>query len=79
MPTKTIKISEDNYRWLSMFAGELQQQWGNPVSIDEALGTIRKGKSILALAGSWDMTDSEAKNMNLELKKTWKRWQIESV
>lgn len=40
MATKTIKISEENYRQLTSIAGELQQAEGRSVSMDDALRKV---------------------------------------
>ena len=79
MTLKTIKVSEENYRWLSSFAGELQYHHGRPVSLDEALLAIRQSQGITALAGSWKMTGKEAQKIQREIRKSWQTWQIESV
>ncbi len=79
MTLKSMKISEDNYRWLVSVAGDLQSKSGAPVSLDEAIFSLRKGRSISELAGSWDMSDEEAEKIKRDLKKGWKSWQIESV
>ncbi|MBI4148526.1 hypothetical protein HY490_04505 [Candidatus Woesearchaeota archaeon] len=79
MSLKAVKVSDENYRWLSTVAGELQQQRQAPVSIDEALNTIRRGKNVSELAGTWKMSEDEAKRIEADLKKTWKQWRIESV
>ena len=79
MVLKTVKMSDDNYRWLSTVAGEIQQEIGKPVSIDEAIRSLRSGRDIAKLAGSWEMTDAESKKINEDLKGAWKQWQIKSV
>jgi len=62
---KAIKISDDNYIWLLKLAAELQKERGRVVSFDETLVEIRKGKKmkLTRLAGSWKMSDSEAKKL----------------
>ena len=75
MATKTIKISEENYRWLVEFSGELRKEQGKPVSIDGALKMLHKGK-LSDLAGSWKMSDKEAENIFRKLSKGWKKWKI---
>ena len=79
MTLKAVKISENNYRWLSSVTGELQQQRGEPVSIDEALGVLRRGRELSELAGTWKMSKGEAETIERGLRKGWKRWQIESA
>lgn len=82
MTSKTIKISDENYRWLLHVVSELQKRKGKLVSFDEALDNLKKGvvKGKLSdLAGSWDMDDKEADNLKKWLKKGWGKWKIESV
>ena len=61
METKTVKISEENYKKIRKFAGELQKEIGEPVSVDRALSFLFKKTSIKDLAGALKMTDKEAK------------------
>ena len=75
MTSKTIKISEDNYRWLVELSGEIQKELGKPVSIDKALKTLHKGK-LSDLAGSWKMSDKEAIKISKNLSEGWKKWKI---
>ena len=42
MKSKTIKIKEDNYKWLLKIAADIQKKVGRPVSFDEALTEIKK-------------------------------------
>jgi predicted CopG family antitoxin len=54
MSTKTVKISEENYRQLTSIAGEMQRDEGRSVSVDEALRNVlarpKPRKSMLDLA-----------------------------
>lgn len=77
--TKAIKISKENYEWLSKLAGNLQAEKGQHVSIDEALTHLKKSKrSIMDLAGSWEMSDKEAEELKRSLRKGWSSWKIRS-
>ncbi|MEK6829704.1 MAG: hypothetical protein AABY15_06300 [Nanoarchaeota archaeon] len=67
MASRTIKISEENYRRLLNIAAELQKQREERVSFDDALGVMeaikidKKKKKLSDLAGRWaDMSDEEA-------------------
>lgn len=72
---KAIKISEENYKWLSKLAGNLQSEKGEPISIDEAIGHLRQQKSKLSdLAGKWALNEKETKEMMASLRKGWKKW-----
>ncbi|MCK5624258.1 hypothetical protein KAI04_00260 [Candidatus Pacearchaeota archaeon] len=42
MKSKTIKIKEENYKWLLKIASDIQKKVGRPVSFDEALTKIKK-------------------------------------
>lgn len=81
METKTIKISEENYRWLARLAAKLQQEQGNPVSFNEAINELKskKKRSLLDLAGSWKMSDEEAERFEKESRALWKTWKLQSV
>ena len=79
MGTKTIKISEHNYREICTYAGELQKEVGAPVSIDKAITFLfHKGK-LSDLAGTWNISDKEAEEMMKTLQKGWKNWKIKSA
>ena len=67
MASRTIKISEENYRRLLNIAAELQKQREERISFDDALGVMeaikidKKKKKLSDLAGRWaDMSDEEA-------------------
>ncbi len=81
MQTKTIRISEETYKWLLKLASEAQKEMGKPVSFDDALNGLKKGKmkkrkDIMSLAGSWKMSDEEWKEIGGSLKKGWSKWNI---
>ena len=68
MEYKTIKISEVNYKLLLAIAAELQKERGKKISFDDALDDMIKEKvedkkDIMELAGSWKMSDEEAKDL----------------
>ena len=42
METKTIKVSEETYRWLARLAGKLQQERGEIVSLNGVLTFLRE-------------------------------------
>jgi hypothetical protein len=75
---KAIKISKETYAELSAIAGELQIKRKRPVSIDETMKYLirrnRKGKKISDLAGSWIMTETEAKEIKASIDKAWETW-----
>ena len=79
MGTKTIKVSESNYRYICEFAGELQSDLGEPVSVDKALSFLFNRGKISDLAGSWKMNDKEVEEMFSSLRQGWSRWKIRSV
>lgn len=78
MTLKSIKISDENYHWLSTLAGELQQAEGRPVSLDETLRALRS-KKLGDLAGSWSMGDDEAADMEKRLREGWRKWKHASA
>jgi hypothetical protein len=67
--SKTVKISEPNYKAICEFAGELQIELGEPVSINKALSYVLKRKKLSDLAGTWKMNDKEADEMLKSLDK----------
>lgn len=75
MALKTIKISEENYKWLVELSGELQKEMGHPVSLDKALKMLHKGR-LSELAGSWKMSDKEAETIAKKIETGWKKWKI---
>jgi len=42
MGSKTIKVKEENYKWLLKIASDIQKKLGRLVSFDEALSEIKK-------------------------------------
>lgn len=79
METKTVKISAVNYKGICEFAGELQQEFGEPVSVDRALTFLLQKPKLSDLAGSWQMTEHQEKEMMKNLNEGWKKWRIKSV
>lgn len=79
METKTVKISALTYRWIYEYAGEIQREIGEPVSIDKALTFLFQRSKLSDLAGSWKFSDKEAEEMQFSLKKGWSKWKIKSV
>jgi predicted nucleic acid-binding Zn-ribbon protein len=75
---KAIKISKETYAELSAIAGELQVKLKRPVSIEEAMKHLikrrKKGKKISDLAGSWNVTDKEFKEIESSISKAWEKW-----
>jgi len=51
---------------------------GRPVSLDEAIWHLLKGARVEGrisdLAGSWDMSESEAREIEKVLREGWKYW-----
>ena len=82
MTSKTIKISEENYKWLLNLAAELQKKKGERVSFDDTLEEL-KGKneeSIMDLAGAWeDISDKDWSQIKSSLNKRWEKWKIISA
>jgi len=83
MTSKTIKISEENYKWLLQIAAELQKRREQIVTFDIALSELRgekmKNKKLSDLAGRWRMSDEEWKRIKKDLKRGWRGWKIPSV
>lgn len=73
MSTKSIKLSEETYRRLVELAGKLQADLKRPVSIEEAIKYLMK-RRISDLAGSWEISDEEVKEIRESLRKGWRAW-----
>lgn len=77
MTTKTVKISEENYRWLCEVAGTIQATEKRIASINEALDTVREKSNgkLSDLAGAWKtMSEREVKDFMRDLRAGWKKW-----
>ncbi len=78
---KTIKVDENTYKLINELVGELRSEEKRPVSMNEALSKMLKEKkkhSIMDFAGSWEMSDKEAKKMRTGLKRAWSEWKPKS-
>ncbi len=73
MTTKSIRVSEETYRKLVELAGKLQAELKRPVSVEDAIRYLLKRK-ISDLAGSWEISDEEVKEIKESLKRGWKAW-----
>ena len=75
---KAIKVSKETYAKLSEIAGELQVKLRRPVSIEEAMKDLikhrEKGRKISDLAGSWNITDAELKEIKTSINESWTKW-----
>lgn len=73
-------MKERTYRRLSQASGRLQAMLGRPVSLDEAiwylLNGVKEEGRISDLAGSWDMSESEAREIERVLRDGWKCWKL---
>jgi len=77
---KAIKVSKETYAKLCEIAGELQIKLKRPVSIEEAMKHLirlrGKGVKITDLAGSWNVTDEEIKEIKASISEAWKKWKL---
>lgn len=75
---RSVRVEEKTYRKLSQTSGRLQAILGRPVSLDEAIWYLLKAPreqgKISDLAGSWDMSESEAKEIEKAISEGWKHW-----
>jgi lipoate-protein ligase A len=75
---KAVKISKETYAKLCEIAGELQVKLKRPVSIEEAMKHLirlrEKRARITGLAGSWNITDEEIKEIKASINEDWKKW-----
>ena len=85
MMYKTIKISEEKYRWLLNIMAELQKERGKRISFDDALDNVIKEKNerktdIMELAGAWSyISNKEWRKNRSSLDKMWRKWKIKSL
>ncbi|MBI2579082.1 MAG: hypothetical protein HYW26_05200 [Candidatus Aenigmarchaeota archaeon] len=78
---KTIKVDERTYKLLNELVGEIRAEEKRPVSINEALSRVlkeKKKRNLMDFAGSWSMSDNEAKKMKSGLRKVWSKWKPRS-
>jgi len=77
---KSVRVEEKTYRKLSQTSGRLQTMFGRPVSLDEAIWYLLKeprGEGRISdLAGSWEMSESEVREVKKMLREGWKRWKL---
>jgi hypothetical protein len=77
---KSVRVEERTYRKLSQASGRLQAILGRPISLDEAIWHLLKGAReegrVSDLAGSWEMSDAEAREVMKALQEGWKRWKL---
>ena len=75
---KAIKVSKETYAELSAIAGEMQVKLKRPVSIEEAMKHLirrnKKGIKISDLAGLWNVSDQESKEIKASINKVWETW-----
>jgi hypothetical protein len=77
---RSVRVEDRTYRKLSQASGRLQAILGRPVSLDEAIWYLLKGPRqegrISDLAGSWHMSESEARETEKVLRQGWKHWEL---
>ena len=78
---KSIKVTEDTYRKINALVGFLREKEKRPVSMNDAiskvLSEVRLAKPKLSdFAGSWKMSDREAKKLKKDIRGLWKTWKI---
>lgn len=76
---KTIKVSDENYIWLTKLAGRLQTEHGSPMSIDNALAYVHKSQHVTELAGSWHLAEKQSKKTADSIKESWKTWGLRYI
>ena len=75
---KAVKVSKETYAKLCEIAEGLQVKLKRPVSIEEAMKYLirlrERGVKITDLAGSWNVTDEEIKEIEVSINEAWKKW-----
>jgi predicted CopG family antitoxin len=85
MTSKTIKISEENYRRLLKIATDIQRIKERKITFDGALDIVIEDKEltskndIMKSAGSWKMSDEEWNETRKTLKISWRKWKTQSA
>ena len=72
----TVKVSKRTYERLNQLAGTLRARLKRPVSVDEVLGIVMKGKELRPsdYFGTIMLSDEEAAAIYKELDVLWSRW-----
>jgi predicted CopG family antitoxin len=70
----SIKISEDNYKKLSVLSGTLREELKKPVSLNDAISYLYKKKKLSEFAGKWKMSDENLNKMKSDLREGWSNW-----
>ena len=74
---KSIKVSEEAYQRLNALVGIMREKEKKPVSINTAILRILPRVSASKpsdFAGSWKMSDVEAKKLKDDTRKLWRLW-----
>ena len=82
MTAKTIKISEENYKWLLTIQSDIQKEAGKQISFDETISILRgknKPARMSDLSGIWKISDKEAGQLKSYMRKGWSSWKIPSA
>ena len=76
----TIRVSDDIYKELNRVAGQLRQELGRPISMDDVLDHLLKTRGLKPsdFQGAWRMTDEEAEDLVKSLRELWSRWKYPS-
>lgn len=76
--SKSVKVSRETYSRLCEVAGELQVRLKRPVSLDEAVEYLMKGKELRVsdFAGGWSMGDDEEEEILEGLRRVWSGWKF---
>ncbi|MCJ7450728.1 MAG: hypothetical protein MUP58_03230 [Candidatus Nanohaloarchaeota archaeon QJJ-9] len=70
MGSKAVKVSESTYSLLKKIAEEEDR------TIKEVIDGLADERGIEDYAGSWELTDKEAKNIKESYKELWENWEL---
>lgn len=77
---RSIRVDKKTYRKLAEETGRLQTKMGRRVSLDETIWYLlkqpRESNRITDLAGTWDVSAEEARDIEDSLRMGWRRWRI---
>ena len=74
----TICVGDDIYRELNWVVGQLRQELGHPVSMDDMVEHLLKtrGLKISDFQGAWKMSDEETRDLVKSLRGHWSPLEI---
>jgi len=77
---RSVRVDEGTYKKLCREAGRLQAEFDRSVSLDETIWWLLRGPIegnwITDLAGTWQVSDAEVKDLERVLREGGSRWNV---